>query len=97
MTCPHLNFEAVVEVARIEDRVGLEGGPRLMAHVQVRCAECKTRCQFVGLPMGLDFQKPMVSVDGFELRAPLQPNAHLTSLMAGDPDTGFPLDRPPRT
>lgn len=32
----------------------------------------------------------MTSPDGFELRAPIEPDAHMTSLMGGDPVLAFP-------
>lgn len=82
--CPHLNFEADVQVDRIEDRGAF------FVDVQVRCAECKVRFAFLGVERGLDYAKPMVSVDLFELRAPIAPDAHTTTLMAGA-DTGFPV------
>jgi hypothetical protein len=81
--CEHRRFEANVTVVRIED-VG-----RFTADIHVRCADCGVRFRFLGLPMGLDPSRPTVSVDELELRAPIVPDAHLTSLMAGS-EFGFP-------
>jgi hypothetical protein len=81
--CEHPDFEAFVRVNRIEDRQAF------VADVHVRCAVCGVRFRWLGLEPGLHYARPMVSVDGFELHAPIEPDAHLTSLMAGD-DTGFP-------
>ena len=81
--CDHPDFEAVVGVARIVDK------GRFVAEVQVRCKSCGVRFRWLGLEMGLHPTEPRVSVDHFELRAPIEPDGHLTTLMAG-PDTGFP-------
>jgi hypothetical protein len=81
--CTHPDFEAVVRVNRLED-VG-----RFVADVQVRCAACGVRFRWLGFEMGLHPTEPRVSVDHFELRAPIEPDGHLTSLMAGG-ETGFP-------
>jgi len=81
--CEHPDFQAVVIVNRIEDT------GRFVADVHVRCAKCGVRFKWLGLAAGLHPAEPRVSVDGFELRAPIEPDAHLTSLMAG-PDTSFP-------
>lgn len=81
--CAHPNFEAHVRVVRLED-VG-----RFVAECQVRCSECGVRFRWVGLKRGLHPTEPRVSIDEFELVAPIEPDAHLTSLMAGT-DTGFP-------
>ena len=82
-TCPHLDFEVFARVVRIEDR------GEFCAEVQVRCSQCRVRFRFLGLPAGLAPDRPKASVDGFELRAPITPDAHLTSLMAGA-GTGWP-------
>lgn len=81
--CDHPNFEAVVSVNRIVDK------GRFTADVHVRCAKCGVRFRWLGFAAGLHPTEARVSVDGFELRAPIEPDGHLTTLMAG-PDTGFP-------
>ena len=58
MTCEHKNFAANVTVNRIED------AGRFMADVTVRCIDCNTPFRFIGLPAGMDYNSPCVSVDG---------------------------------
>lgn len=72
-SCEHLNFAASVEVARITK---VDGGPAVefMADITVHCAECHLPFRWRGLPMGMSYDKPMVSIDGYELRAPLEPD-----------------------
>lgn len=67
--CQHEDFEARVEVNRIED-VGC-----FIAAVSVRCAECGEQFRFVGADFrpGLNFQRPTVSIDGCELNVPIEP------------------------
>lgn len=67
------------------------------ASVQIRCAECKTRFAFVGVEAGFSFTRPMVSPVGFELRVPILPCAHETSMLGGDPETAFPVHAPTPT
>lgn len=91
--CQHLRFEAIANVARI-----VEPQPTCFnVELHVRCADCGVRFEFVGVDFGYMQSRPMCSPDRFELRAPIRPNAHITSLMAGDPMTCWPGDRPPRT
>ncbi len=84
--CDHKEFQGHVTVNRLEDR-GL-----FMADVQVRCVQCKTRFRWLGLPRGLSFSQPMISVDGFELRGPIEPDGHMTSIMADHPELAFPTE-----
>ena len=90
--CEHLRFEAHVEVARV---LPSEPGAdmRFLAHVQVRCVDCRTRFAFQGVPWGLGWDAPHAGPPGFELRAPIVPDAHATSMLGGDPDTAFPAAR----
>lgn len=88
--CEHMRFDADVEVARVTHEDG--SIMTFMAHVQIRCAECRTRFGFVGLPSGFSFTEPMVSpVGNLELRAPITPEHHVTSMLGGDPATAFPV------
>jgi hypothetical protein len=86
--CQHAQQVAEFTVSFLEDR-GI-----WMADVQVRCAACGVRFRWIGkngeaMPMGLDLTGgPMTSVDGFELRCRIEPDAHMTSLMA------MPLTQP---
>lgn len=65
--CQHLNFDAQVNVIRLED------SGRFMAEVKVECRDCHTPFQFLGMEMGLSFTKPMVEVMSAEARLPIKP------------------------
>ena len=72
MTCPHENFTRRFDVHRITDG---EGGPvrNYFADIAISCTDCGLPFHFVGLPSGLSFTRPMVSVDATEMRAPIAP------------------------
>lgn len=65
--CPHLQFSANVVVNRLEDSGGF------LAEVRVTCVECGAPFRFLGVSAGLDFTRPMVSIDELELRCPIEP------------------------
>lgn len=65
--CRHEDFEAWVEVNRFEDT------GRFMADVRVHCKECMLPFRFIGLPVGMLWENPAMSVDGCEARLPIEP------------------------
>ncbi len=65
--CEHKEFEARVEVTRLEDV------KRFAADVHIQCRECKRPFRFLGLPGGLHPEYPTVSVDATEARLPIAP------------------------
>ena len=65
--CQHPSFKANVAVNRFEDT------GRFMADITVACADCGEPFRFVGLAAGLDWERPLVSIDALELRAPIEP------------------------
>lgn len=65
--CPHEDFRADVKVGRM-----LDSG-KFIAEVTIHCTVCDEPFRFVGVPAGLNFDRPMVSIDGLELRAPIEP------------------------
>lgn len=67
MSCKHMNFFTSVRVARVED-IG-----RFVAEIEIRCTECDTPFQFLGVPPGFNYRAPTVSIDGLELNAPICP------------------------
>ena len=82
--CPHENFDAFVDVARIEES---EGGPigGFMAEIKVWCHDCGEQFAFHGdLPIGSLPCQPCLSSDRTELRAPLRP-------VSSDPSFGLGL------
>lgn len=69
--CPHLNFAAHVNVARLSEE---EGGAitGYAADIKIHCTSCKAPMRFVGIDFGHSSTEPRVSVDRTELRAPLE-------------------------
>jgi hypothetical protein len=94
--CTHPAFTATVSVGRIGE-ADLDnpnpGMPRVyMAEVVVGCAACGELFKFDGIPYGLSYTAPTVSVDGRELRAPIHPE----SLRPAYPRaTGFTINPSP--
>ena len=72
--CIHPEFESQVVVTNILDKI-----PLVMADVSVWCTRCGIRFKFKGGKVGMSYGDPRVSVDRYELRAPLVP---------GDPTEG---------
>jgi hypothetical protein len=72
MACEHENFDATVCVHRLAD---VEGGPvtGYAAEVRIKCVQCDTPFEFLGLEPGIDTQGARVSLDGQELRAAITP------------------------
>ncbi|MEL6257863.1 MAG: hypothetical protein AAFQ67_02250 [Pseudomonadota bacterium] len=70
--CEHYNFETSCAIGRI---TSVEGGPvaYFVAEIRIKCRDCGAQFQFHGLPLGLSAYRPTVSIDGFELRAPIMP------------------------
>jgi len=70
--CEHQNFFSEVGVHRLTDT---EGGPvtRYVADIKIRCTDCHQPFSFKGLVCGALLDRPTVSLDGTELRAPIEP------------------------
>jgi endogenous inhibitor of DNA gyrase (YacG/DUF329 family) len=67
--CPHLRFEATSAVTVFLD----DGSPSFLMDVQVKCADCGTPFQFVGLPEEPSMDSPSVGTLGHEARLPIIP------------------------
>jgi hypothetical protein len=65
--CKHEDFEASVAVNRLKD------SGTFSADVTIKCRQCGLPFSFIGPEMGLSPERPMISVDGTELRAPIEP------------------------
>lgn len=80
--CPHENFMADVQVARMPT---VEGGPikRYMADVRVKCNDCGLPFRFIGLPAGLDLNGASVSIDATEARLAIAPKGEVVSVLEG--------------
>lgn len=65
--CEHKEFEARVEVNRLEDV------KRFVADVSIICRDCRTPFRFVGLPVGISIGGASVSIDATEARLTIAP------------------------
>ena len=74
--CEHEDFEASVVVDRLQDTKSF------CADIRIVCRQCKEPFRFIGVPAGLSCQRPMVSLDGLELRAPIEPEIVKTLFVA---------------
>jgi hypothetical protein len=63
----HKDFAAIVAVARLLDT------GRFSAEIRVKCVECDEPFRFLGVGAGLSPYVPLTSLDGLELRAPIEP------------------------
>lgn len=75
MSCRHEHFAANVAVQRLmqEDNGPVTG---FSADVRIQCAQCGLPFRFIGMEAGDHYAEPRVSVDGTELRAPIEPATH---------------------
>jgi len=65
--CEHKDFEAQVDVNRLED------SGAFVADIRIKCKECGLPFEFPDIPVGLNSQEARVSVDSQELRLPIKP------------------------
>ncbi|CAN7301881.1 hypothetical protein LJR231_001540 [Phyllobacterium sp. LjRoot231] len=63
--CPHPDFQFQVNVANIEDDT------IKMVDITGHCTICGKAAVFRGVPLGVSWHHPTVSVDGQELRVPM--------------------------
>jgi hypothetical protein len=80
--CEHMDFAAVVEVARLARSKVDPTITGYSATIQVRCADCDEPFRWIGVPAGLLPTQPTCSVDETALCAPLRP-------ASSDPDFGL--------
>jgi len=66
-TCPHQGFRADVAVNCLQDT------GKFIADIRIRCVQCDEAFRFLGVPAGLRFDAPSVSIDEVELHAPIEP------------------------
>ena len=65
--CKHENFRVDATVNRMED------SGSFILDLRIHCVDCDLPFEWVGVPCGLSFYQPCVSVDNQELRAPITP------------------------
>lgn len=80
--CPHEDFESFVEVSRLTANDEDPTVIAFSADIRVNCRDCEEPFRWIGLQAGLAPDRPMVSVDEKELRAPIRP-------ASSDPDFGL--------
>lgn len=73
--CEHKSFRATAKIGRLSHE---EGGPitGYSCNLTVKCEDCGLAFRFIGLEAGDHYAEPRVSVDGTELRAPIEPATH---------------------
>lgn len=73
--CQHQDFHCDAKIGRLMHD---EGGPvtGYVADIKVHCVSCGMQFRFIGLPAGAHHSEPRVSIDGTELRAPMEPATH---------------------
>lgn len=73
--CAHEEFKASCDVGRLSEK---DGGPinGYTVGVRIECVRCGVPFRFIGLAAGNHYAEPRVSVDGCELRAPIEPATH---------------------
>lgn len=75
--CKHKNFDANVEVSRLED-IG-----RFTADVRIHCRDCGVPMRFIGLPAGVDLNGAAVSADATEARLAIAPRGEVIPPIEG--------------
>ncbi len=65
--CKHEEFEAKVAVNRFEHT------GRFAADISIHCVACNEWFRFIGVPGGISWEHPAASIDGLELRCPIEP------------------------
>jgi hypothetical protein len=76
--CQHEDFEAAVDVHRLED------SGRFQADVRINCKECGLPFRFIGLPAGLDLNGAATSADATEARLSIAPKGEVVSAIEGE-------------
>jgi hypothetical protein len=72
--CPHEQLQIGSEFSALPEHPEC-----LIARIGFRCAECGQQYSFAGLPSGVANPiEPVVSADGYELRAPIYPRPGAT-------------------
>lgn len=71
--CGHENFQANVEVNRLQ---AADDDPQVVAYsasIRIWCIDCDETFRWIGVPAGVLPNRPACSIDEAELRAPLRP------------------------
>ena len=76
--CQHEQFRSKANVHRLTDGGTVVTGYSVSFHVE--CEQCGLPFRFRGSHYGSSYHEPMLSADGLELRAPIEP-AHVTEIL----------------
>ena len=66
-TCQHEAFHGQFDIKRMADTGDI------LAEIQIRCTQCNTPFRFKGVPAGVHFEHPTVTITGEQLLAPIEP------------------------
>ena len=66
-SCKHKEFKAIVNVTHLQD------SGKFVAEISIKCVQCGTPFQFMGLPPGVNFDGATVSLDGKEVCIGIRP------------------------
>lgn len=71
IACEHVDFVASVRVIRLSDKDGgaISG---YTSEISIECAGCNLPLRFLGLKFGSHPTEPRLSINGTELRAPME-------------------------
>ena len=84
--CEHKEFKAQVNVIRLED------SKRFIAEIHIHCVECGTPFQFMGLPLGVNYEGAAMEVDGLEARLAIAPQGEIPHPL-GNRMKGFTIEK----
>ena len=68
--CDHTKFEASVNIIRRTNGADESFVGDLAVDVAAHCVQCEQPITFIGLPMGVQLDRPAVSVDHRQARLP---------------------------
>lgn len=75
MTCFHEHVALEYRCSRLAEPG--EPVPTLMLDIKLTCSACGMPFRWMGLSKGVSFTSPSTSMDGLELREPVQPEPNL--------------------
>lgn len=71
--CQHMVFMCNAKMTRLAESETSEKIVGYRADIKVHCGECGQPFEWIGLPGGFNPAFPTVSLDGFEMWAPIRP------------------------
>ena len=71
--CKHERFIAQCDITRLTDSEQSKEVTGYTADLTIKCEECGTKFEFIGVPNGYSPKQPMANVDFTELRIPIMP------------------------